>query len=106
MTSNKQVYFSSTTSDLQRSLLEQQMKEEQENEKEEKKERPGELYHKKSQQEEFFGVPLSKKKPETVEDLLAKLRMPFKGPDELLSFYETNRPLFKGNSYSLIFHRK
>ena len=61
--------------------------------------KPNELYKTKSQQEEFYGIPLGKKKPEDPEDLMAKLRMKFKGPDELLTFYERHREIFrkKGN---------
>ncbi|CAI2362555.1 unnamed protein product [Moneuplotes crassus] len=81
-------FSSSTTSDLQQSLRQQEEKKAEEDEMKH-------LYKQKSEQEEFFGIPLTKKQPKNTQDVISKLRMRFDGPDELLSFYEDNRPHFQ-----------
>lgn len=82
--------FCTASDDLKRQLLKQEMKENTEDMK------AGELYKQKSEQEEFFGVPLEKGTPENTEQVIAKLRMRFSTPDSLLSFYEDSRKHFQG----------
>ena len=92
--------FGTASIDLQRSLIQQEIEDSKKIKKERYEEKPkekaGELFHRKAEHEEFFGIPLRKKEPKNVEDIMAKLRMPFKNPDELLNFYEVNRKLFQG----------
>lgn len=68
-----------------------------------KKMKAGELYRTKAEQEEFYGIPFGKKQPEDQEDLMAKLRMKFNGPDELLTFYERYRGLFTKQGHEEVF---
>jgi len=80
-------------SDVSKFYMSEIVKQSTEGIEEEKALKPGHLYKQKSEQEEFFGIPFSQKKPSSSEDIVAHLRKPFKSVVELLNFYERNREI-------------
>ena len=67
------------------------------------KQRPSQIFKEKSENNEFFGVPLSKRSPQNETEVQAKLSMPFDNTNQLLQVILNLHNLILRLTYILIF---